>query len=98
MLTEELRPAVSARGPGQRGNGVDDQREISFARSDRLTGTLYIVDVHEHHVPARDLPALVSHRQRAHLEPAIDSVRPAAPMLHAVWLPRGDRLGEGSEH
>src|SRR5271154_591506 len=55
VLVEELGGAIRTRRPCQRGNGVDDQLEVTFTRAQSIFGPLPIVDVRQQDAPPNDL-------------------------------------------
>src|SRR4029077_6410993 len=55
-------------------NGVDDQAQIAFVRSQRLLGALPLVDVRQQNVPAGNTARLIAKRHTTVVKPPIFAV------------------------
>src|SRR5260370_1248418 len=87
LAIESFDLTCCAHGAHEARNGIDDQAQIEFARTQGFLSSLPFVNISKQELPTDDVTFRVSYWEGANLEPAIYAVSTPATALNFVRLP-----------
>src|ERR1700680_2044809 len=98
LAVDDLDLASGTMGRNKSRNAVEDQAQALLTRLEGLLSALSVINVSQHHVPARHPAFRVSRGESARLEPAVNPIGTPLAQLERIRLPGFDRAGPGVDH